>query len=53
MNDAGIYIWLEQKHEEDELPTWKTLDLVIRQWVALTGHEKDQSNYAKMKEMYQ
>ena len=32
---------------------WKSLDFVIRQWAALTGHEKDQSNYQKMKELYQ
>jgi hypothetical protein len=29
------------------------LDLAIRRMVAMAGFEKDQSNYQKMKEMYQ
>ena len=32
---------------------WEPLDLVIRGWIALTGFEKDQSDYQKMKEQYQ
>ena len=29
------------------------VDLAIRRMVAMAGFEKDQSNYQKMKEMYQ
>ena len=39
--------------QEGEIPAWKALDNVCRKWVALSGFEKDQSDYQKMKEQYQ
>lgn len=39
--------------DEDEIPAWKHLDNVTRKWAALSGMEKDLSDYQKMKEMYQ
>jgi hypothetical protein len=39
--------------DDDEIPAWKRLDIVIRKWAALTGFEKDQSDYQKRKEMYE
>jgi hypothetical protein len=32
---------------------WQSLDLVVRGWIAMSGFEKDQSDYQKMKEQYQ
>jgi hypothetical protein len=29
------------------------VELAVRRWAAQTGHDTDQSNYAKMKEMYE
>lgn len=34
---------------DNETPAWKRLDMVIRQWAVLTGHEKDQEQYEKNK----
>jgi hypothetical protein len=53
MNDIGHYIWLDAPVNEDGVPSWKALDSVIRKWAVLSGFEKDQNNYQKMKEMYQ
>jgi hypothetical protein len=53
MNDASYYIWLDAKADDEEIPAWKRLDIVTRKWAALTGFEKDQSNYQKMKELYE
>jgi hypothetical protein len=39
--------------DDDEIPAWKRLDNVTRKWAALSGMEKDLSDYQKMKEMYQ
>ena len=52
-NQQGHYIWLDAIADDEEIPAWKRLDIVIRKWAALTGFEKDQSNYQKMKELYQ
>jgi len=53
MNDASYYIWLDAKVDDEEIPAWKRLDIVTRKWAALSGFEKDQSSYQKMKEYYQ
>jgi len=53
MNDNGHYIWLDAATNEEEIPAWKTLDIVIRKWAALTGMENDLSDYQKRKELYQ
>jgi hypothetical protein len=53
MNNNGQYIWLDAKTDDGEIPAWKRLDIVTRKWAALTGMEKDLSDYQKMKEMYQ
>ena len=53
MNNNGHYIWLDAKTDDGEIPEWKRLDIVTRKWAALTGMEKDLSDYQKMKEMYQ
>jgi hypothetical protein len=38
-----------QTNETPEQQPWQLLDQVVRKWVALSGFEKDQENYAKMK----
>jgi hypothetical protein len=32
---------------ESQDSAWKSLDEVVRKWVALSGHEKDQEDYQK------
>ena len=51
-NQRGHYIWLDAIAEDEEIPAWKRLDIVVRKWAALTGFEKDQENYAKLQEQY-
>ena len=53
MNDNGHYIWLDAIVDDGEIPAWKALDIVCRKWATLSGFEKDQSDYQKMKELYQ
>jgi hypothetical protein len=53
MNNESYYIWLDAKVDENEIPAWKRLDIVTRKWATLTGFERDQSNYQKMKEFYE
>jgi len=53
MSNENMYIWLQDYEEKIEIQPWEELNQVIRKWAALTGHEKDQNNYQKMKEMYQ
>jgi len=53
MNNNGHYIWLDAKTDDEEIPAWKRLDIVTRKWAALTGMEKDLSDYQKRKELYQ
>jgi hypothetical protein len=53
MNNNGHYIWLDAVADDEEIPAWKRLDIVIRKWATLSGFEKDQSDYQKMKELYQ
>jgi galactokinase len=42
-----------EKSEIDPFPAWQMLDLVVRQWVALSGFEKDQEEYQKRRKLYQ
>jgi hypothetical protein len=53
MNNTGHYIWLDAIADDEEIPAWKRLDIVTRKWAALTGMEKDLSDYQKRKELYQ
>ena len=53
MNDNGIYIWLDARADDEEAPAWKRLDIVTRKWAALSGMEKDLSDYQKRKELYE
>ena len=39
--------------DDEEIPAWKRLDIACRKWAILSQHEKDLSDYQKMKEMYQ
>ena len=39
--------------DDEEIPAWKRLDIVTRKWAALSGMEKDLSDYQKRKEMYE
>jgi hypothetical protein len=41
-----------QTNETPEPQPWQLLDQVVRKWVALSGFEKDQENYANLKELY-
>jgi len=53
MGNQSYYIWLDAKADDKEIPAWKRLDIVTRKWAVLSGFEKDQSNYQKMKEQYE
>jgi hypothetical protein len=53
MNDNGHYIWLDAKVDDNEISPWKQLDIVTRKWAALSGMEKDLSDYQKRKELYE
>jgi hypothetical protein len=53
MNSTGHYIWLDAVADDEEIPAWKRLDIVTRKWAALSGMEKDLSDYQKRKEMYE
>jgi hypothetical protein len=53
MSNNGHYIWLDAKTDDEEIPAWKRLDIVIRKWATLTGMEKDLSDYQKRKELYE
>jgi hypothetical protein len=53
MTNKGYYIWLDAEVDNTEIPAWKSLDLVIRKWAALSGMEKDLSDYQKRMEYYQ
>ena len=53
MNNSGHYIWLDAKVDDNEIPVWKQLDIVVRKWAALSGMEKDLSDYQKRKESYE
>ena len=53
MTNNGYYIWLDAKVGDAEIPAWKSLDLVIRKWAALSGMEKDLSDYQNRKIIYQ
>jgi hypothetical protein len=43
----------EKKEEKSENLDFSEVELAVRRWAAQTGHDNDQSNYAKMKEMYE
>jgi hypothetical protein len=53
MSNDGYYIHLNNVAPEVEQEPWEQLDQVIRKWATLSGFEKDQSDYQKMKELYQ
>lgn len=46
-------IILDARADDAEIPDWKRLDIVVRKWAALSGMEKDLSDYQKRKELYQ
>ena len=52
MNEQELNLWMSARAEDPELPAWKALDIVTRKWAVMSQFEKDQSNYAKMKELY-
>lgn len=52
MNESQLNLWMSAKTDDPEIPAWKALDIVTRQWAVMSGFEKDQSNYQKMKESY-
>ncbi len=38
--------------DDEEIPAWKRLDIACRKWAILSGFEKDQNAYQKLKEDY-
>jgi hypothetical protein len=52
MSNENNDIWFDAKVDDDEIPAWKRLDLVVRKWAILSQHEQEQSDYQKMKEYY-
>jgi hypothetical protein len=53
MTNENSYIWLDLPKDEQGNESWTYLDTVVRKWATLTGFEKDQNQYQKMKELYQ
>ena len=53
MNKPQNTFWLDARVDDEEIPAWKALDIVTRKWAALSGMEKDLSDYQKRKELYQ
>jgi hypothetical protein len=53
MSDNGFYIWLDAKADDEEIPAWKQLDIVIRKWAVLSSMEKDLEAYQNRKIIYQ
>ncbi len=45
-------IWMDAIADDPEIPAWKRLDIVTRKWAVLSGFEKDQNAYQKLKEDY-
>ena len=45
--------WMSAQADDAEIPAWKRLDIVIRKWAALSGHEKDMELYEKMRQEWQ
>ena len=43
----------EKKEEKSENLDFSEVELAVRRWAAQTGHDNDQSNYAKMNEIYE
>lgn len=43
----------EENNEKSVKYDFTELDLAVKRWAALTGHENDQDWYVKMKEMYE
>jgi hypothetical protein len=52
MEKENYSIWLDAKIDDAEIPAWKRLDLVTRQWAVLSQFEQEQSDFVKMKEFY-
>jgi hypothetical protein len=53
MIDEMLNLWMSAKADDEEIPAWKALDIVTRKWAVMSQFENDQSDYQKMKEMYQ
>ena len=46
-----VMMWMDANSADPEIPAWKSLDIVTRQWASLSGFEKDQEKYAKLREI--
>ncbi len=53
MNEQNMEFFMRAKADDGEVPAWKLVDLICRKWAVMSQFEKDQSNYAKLKEMYE
>jgi hypothetical protein len=53
MSNDGYYIHLNNVVPEVKNEPWEELDQVLRKWAILSQFEKEQSDYQKMKELYQ
>lgn len=40
----------ENEQKNEEIPAWKLVDLICRKWAVMSGFEKDQEMYQKLKE---
>jgi hypothetical protein len=46
-------IFTSAENADPEIPAWKALDEVCRKWATLSGFEKDQNFYEKLREISQ
>lgn len=53
MNEQNMEFFMQAKADDGEVPAWKLVDLICRKWAIMSQFEKDQSNYQKLKEMYE
>ena len=53
MYEEEYDLWMSAKVADEEIPAWKALDIVTRKWAVMSGFEKDQASFLKIKEMYE
>ena len=46
-------LFMDARADDEEIPTWKRLDIALRKMAILSQHEKDLENYEKMRQEWQ
>ena len=48
-NDTNFF---NARADDEEIPAWKSLDIVCRKWAVQSQFENDLAKYTKIQEMY-